>query len=116
MIASRIETAQMISFVDEEVRQLVIHACARIENELVLSAPFLGELVCGWMSALSPTGKAADYFLQPGSFPLLYLPCWAARSFTVEPYAAFLSDVVYSTINGYYYIRLLDNLMDNHAT
>ena len=68
------------------------------------------------MAHLSPTGKAPDYFLHPRSFPLLHLPWWAAKSFAVEPDYEFLADVLYSTVNGYYYIRLLDNVMDGHGT
>jgi hypothetical protein len=68
------------------------------------------------MARLSPTGKPAEYFLQPRAFPLLQLPWWAAKSFTAEPDRKFLADLIYSTVNGYYYIRLLDNLMDDHGT
>jgi hypothetical protein len=95
---------------------LVDDACARIQAELTRRAPFLGEQVCGWMAQLSPTGKAPEYFLQPRMFPLLRLPWWAAKSFAAEPDGEFLADVIYSTVNGYYYIRLLDNLMDGHGT
>ena len=68
------------------------------------------------MARLSPTGKAPDYFLRPRTFPLLHLPWWAAKSFSAQPDYPFLADVIYSTVNGYYYIRLLDNVMDGHGT
>ncbi len=101
---------------DDQLQKLVSDGCARIETELTRDAPFLGERVYGWMAHLSPTGNAPDYFLQPRMFPLLRLPLWAAKSFTAEPDGEFLADVIYSTINGYYYVRLLDNLMDGHGT
>ncbi|MGB6675796.1 MAG: hypothetical protein WBE44_03790 [Terriglobales bacterium] len=101
---------------DDQLQKLVGDACARIQTELNCRAPFLGEQLRGWMAQLSPTGKAPDYFLQPRMFPLLRLPLWAARSFTAEPDGEFMADVIYSTVNGYYYIRLLDNLMDGHGT
>jgi hypothetical protein len=101
---------------DDQLQKLVSDACARIQNELNCRAPFLGKQVRGWMAQLSPAGKAPDYFLQPRMFPLLRLPLWAAKSFTAEPDDQFLADVIYSTVNGYYYIRLLDNLMDGHGT
>lgn len=101
---------------DNEFRKLVDDACARIQVELSRRAPFLCEQVRDWMVKLSPTGEAPEYFLQPRSFPLLRLPWWAAKSFADEPDCEFLADVVYSTVNGYYYIRLLDNLMDGHGT
>jgi hypothetical protein len=101
---------------DDQLQKLVSDACARIQHELTCRAPFLGKQVRGWMAQLSTTGKAPDYFLQPRMFPLLRLPLWAAKSFTAEPDDQFLADVIYSTVNGYYYIRLLDNLMDGHGT
>jgi hypothetical protein len=101
---------------DDELRKLASDACARIEAELNRRAPFLGQRISNWMAHLSPTGKAPEYFLQSRSFPLLHLPWWAAKSFAAEPDLTFLADVIYSTINGYYFIRLLDNLMDDHGT
>ncbi|HXM59732.1 MAG TPA: hypothetical protein VN950_02680 [Terriglobales bacterium] len=101
---------------DDQLQKLVGGSCARIQTELTRRAPFLGEQVRGWMAHLSPTGVAPDYFLQPRMFPILRLPLWAAKSLTAEPDGDFLADVIYSTVNGYYYIRLLDNLMDGHGT
>ncbi len=111
-----ISTPQSEPLQDDQLRELVADACARIQAELSRRAPFLGERLGSWMANLSPTGRAPEYFLQPRSFPLLHLPWWAAKSFVDEPDREFLGDVVYSTVNGYYYIRLLDNLMDGHST
>jgi len=101
---------------DHQLEELVEASCSRILAELDCHAPFLGEKVSQWMAQLSPTGRAPDYFLQPRMFPFLRLPLWAMRSFTAEVDREFLADLVHSTINGYYYIRLLDNLMDGHET
>ena len=68
------------------------------------------------MKSLSPTGDAPDYFMQPRMFPMLLLPWWMAESGGRKLDRGFQSDVVYSTLNGYYYIRLLDNLMDGHGS
>lgn len=68
------------------------------------------------MKSLSPTGDAPDYFMQPRMFPMLLLPWWMAESGERKLDRGFQSDVVYSTLNGYYYIRLLDNLMDGHGS
>jgi hypothetical protein len=101
---------------DDQLQELVSDACARIQSELTRHAPFLAEQVRGWTAQLSATGLAPDYFLQPRMFPLLRLPLWAAKSLAAESDSEFLADVIYSTVNGYYYIRLLDNLMDDHGT
>jgi hypothetical protein len=107
---------EVLPSADDELRKLVDRACARIEDELNRRAPFLGQKVSEWMAHLSPSGKAPEYFFQPRAFPLVHLPWWAAKSFTAEPDLKFLGDVIYSIVNGYYYIRLLDNLMDDHGT
>lgn len=109
-------TDNSTSLPNNQFRKLVDDACARIQEELSRFAPFLSGQVRGWMASLSPTGEAPEYFLQPRSFPLLHLPWWAAKSFADEPDWDFLADVIYSTVNGYYYIRLLDNLIDGHGT
>ena len=101
---------------NKQLGKLVHHACTRLQAELTRHAPFLGEQVASWMAQLSPTGNAPEYFLQPRMFPLLQLPWWAANSLAAEPDLEFLADVIYSTVNGYYYIRLLDNLMAGHGT
>jgi hypothetical protein len=72
--------------------------------------------VTPWLEQLAGDGQPADYFKHPLAFPSLLLPWWLERTIQPEPDLAFQGDLVYSTINGYYYIRLIDNLMDGHAT
>ena len=80
------------------------------------SSQYVAERTCGWMDSLSPSGKAPDYFLQPSMFPMLLIPAWMSRSAADGWDQAFQSDLVYSSVNAYYSIRLLDNVMDGHAT
>jgi hypothetical protein len=49
-------------------------------------------------------------------FPTLLLPWWFARANGAQPDSGFHRDLVYSSINGYYFIRLVDNLMDGHSS
>lgn len=80
------------------------------------SSPNVAGLVRSWMNALSPSGEAPDYFLQPSMFPMLLIPAWMSRSVAGEWDQEFHSDLVYSSVNAYYSIRLLDNVMDGHDT
>jgi hypothetical protein len=107
---------QASSFYRPELRELIDHGHARIEFDLRRTAPFLCEKVSDWMMRLSPTGETRDYLTQPRMFPTLLLPWWMAKSFDLELDTAFQADVIYSSLNGYYYIRLLDNLMDGHSS
>jgi hypothetical protein len=68
------------------------------------------------MAHLAGSASPAAYFMHPTAFPSLLLPWWLEHSLHSIPNLAFQADVAYSTINGYYAIRLMDNLMDGHAT
>ena len=68
-----------------------------------------------WMDHLSPSGDAPDYFLQASMFPMLLLPAWMSRSLDAWD-EEFQSQLVYSSVNAYYSIRLLDNVMDGHGS
>lgn len=100
---------------DSALDELTRAAVARLEAELRAAAPFLAERASAWMRALAQSDQPADYFLNPIGFPLLRLPGWLAQTLEAAPDEAFLGDVAYSTINGYYFIRLLDNVMDEGA-
>ncbi|MEM7343717.1 MAG: hypothetical protein AAF485_05705 [Chloroflexota bacterium] len=90
-------------------------ALARFDDDLPQTTPFLTNQIETWMSALSRTHQPADYFKHPLAFPSLLLPWWVEETLQQTPDEAFQTDLVYSTINGYYYIRLLDNVMDDDA-
>jgi hypothetical protein len=47
---------------------------------------------------------------------MLQLPWWLATSARGEPDPAFQADLAYSTVNGYYFIRLVDGVMDGHRS
>jgi len=72
------------------------------------------EPVWRWLTSLSGTESPVDYFQHPLAFPILLLPWWLEET-NQPPDPAWQTDLIYSTINGYYYIRLLDNAMDNPA-
>jgi hypothetical protein len=80
------------------------------------AAPYLASQVTPWLTQLSGTAHPEDYFKHPDAFPALLLPRWLERAVADTPDHALQSDLVYSTLNGYYYIRLIDNLMDGNAT
>jgi hypothetical protein len=97
------------------VLEIVEYGISRLTRELDTSVPFLSARVTEWITSLSPTGRAAGYFDQPRAFPMLLLPTWLAQSLQTESDRDFHSDVVYSSINAYYFVRLIDNVMDSHG-
>ena len=101
---------------DTQLSNLITASLARLNLELTEAAPAMAAEVSQWMTQLSGTVQAADYFRHPLAFPSLLLPWWLEKTYHTEPDISLQSDLIYSTINGYYFIRLIDNLMDGNAT
>ena len=97
---------------DSQLRDIITTAVSRIDAEMAQEAPFMAQHASDWMRALSGSLQPAGYFLHPLAFPMLLLPWWAEKTCHPTPDLAFQSDLAYSTVNGYYYIRLIDNVMD----
>jgi hypothetical protein len=101
---------------DPELSSLIKTAISRTHTELKQATPFMASQVIPWQRQLSGTDQSEDYFTHPLAFPTILLPWWLEKTLHQPPDSAFQFDLVRSTINGYYYIRLIDNLMDGHAT
>lgn len=101
---------------DPPLSRLITGSVSRLTAEMEAAAPFMARQVSTWLQQLSGSVRPEDYFKHPLAFPSLLLPWWAEKTMSQQPDLALQSDLVYSTINGYYYIRLIDNLMDGNAT
>jgi hypothetical protein len=89
-------------------------AVQRLSANLIRNAPQISDAVTRWAANLSPTGVAEDYFRKSRAH-LLLLPWWAEKSIRGAPDLRFQSDLIYSSVNGYYFVRLIDNVMDGHG-
>jgi hypothetical protein len=96
--------------------RLISTAVTRLQRELAQAAPVMAEQVVLWTRQLSGSGQPEDYFKHPLAFPSLLLPWWLEDTLADTPDLGLQADLIFSTINGYYHIRLIDNLIDNHAT
>jgi hypothetical protein len=67
------------------------------------------------MTQLSGTSHPEDYYLKLRSAPLLILPWWLEQSLASVPDEDFQTDLIYATINKYYFVRLVDDVMDGHG-
>jgi hypothetical protein len=65
------------------------------------------------MSALAETGKAEDYFF--GARDVIVLLPWFLESSFRAPDRDFQLDLTYSSVNAYYFIRLVDNAADERG-
>jgi hypothetical protein len=67
------------------------------------------------MRSLAGEGPPERYFLHLRAFPAVLLPWLLEARIRHTPSRAFQRDVVYSTVSGYYFVRLVDDLMDGEA-
>lgn len=101
---------------DPQQSRLISAAISRLQHELAQAAPVLAQHALHWMQQLAGGTEPANYFTHPQAFPSLLLPWWLEKSLGAGHDLPFQADLVYSTINGYYAIRLADNLMDGNST
>ncbi len=104
----------MTAFHDPRLRRLIEQTAERLPRDLARRAPAMAAEVEAWTRALPSHGGPADYFLHPLAFPMLLLPWWLERS-RGEIDVELQADLVTSTVSGYYYIRMIDDLMDGDA-
>lgn len=94
------------------MRRGVDRVMTRLEVDMPRTAGDLQE----WARTLAGSDEPADYFLHPVAFPLMLLPWWAERQLNGEAQPEFQLDLIESNACLYYYVRLVDNVMDGHAT
>jgi hypothetical protein len=92
-------------------RLLAEQSIERLAKTLSVETPELAVATAAWMRSLSAS-EPADYFTHPEAFPMLLLPWWMEESITGAPDPAFQAEIAYSSVSGYYFVRLLDDLMD----
>ena len=98
---------------------LLDRALARLDDDITVAMPANAPQIIAWTEQLAVASSRRHYFQHPVAFPSLLLPWWVFHRIFAPGQAAdldMLATLVYSTINGYYYIRLIDNIMDTHAT
>jgi hypothetical protein len=98
-----------------QLRQITRSALSRLGSRLKRQAPTLGASADRWMRSLAADGPPERYFLHPRAFPVVLLPWLAEAALRGAPARSFQRDVVYSTITGYYFVRIVDDLMDGEA-
>ena len=101
---------------NEMIDQLADRAVERILSEMRPSAPYMAQQAADWFTRLAGGSRPAAYFLHPLAFPMLHLPWWMEQTVDPSPDVEFQADLVYSSVNGYYFIRMIDNVMDGHST
>src|SRR5215475_10268915 len=97
---------------DEALIRIVAEALQKIQAGVERQTPHLARQILAWIQSLCPDRPVESYWTDPEAFPLLFTPWWLEQTLCSTPDSLFQLDLVYSSINMYYYIRLIDNLMD----
>ncbi len=102
----------MDEFYDAELNDVVMRAFSRLRQRLQMAGASLSARTVEWMHALSGGDRPETYYVHPFAFPMLLIPWWLERVIRGDADRDFQTDVAYSTLNGYYFVRMIDDLMD----
>jgi hypothetical protein len=96
---------------DETLIEVAAEADHQLRANLTQQAPGLATAVDGWLEELFGSASLAEVFTRPDAYPTILMPWWLDGS--IGDHERRLHRALsYSTMNGYLYIRLVDNLMD----
>ena len=93
---------------------LVQSAVFRTLSDLDEQAPSLAKEVVEWLGSHCDVTRPHEYFTHPESLPFLALPFWLETSFRGVVDLEFQYDLIYASVNGYYFVRMLDDATDRH--
>ena len=97
--------------------RLIDLASQRLLGDIQSHFPSIHSLALEWFKQLSASEHPEEYYKVLEAQPILLLPWWADEPFNGgEPDLEFHADLVYSTISIYYFIRILDNILDREQT
>ena len=100
---------------DETILSAATSAAERILADLGRRLPASSAEIAAWLEQVHHAPPAAS-FLTPHAFPLLLLPWFLEKAIQPsDPDLKFREDVVFTTMNLYYYLRFIDNIIDNDA-
>ncbi len=91
---------------------VVADAVDRLFAEMIARMPQAGPDLVGWCRELSGGAGPSRYFLHPRAFPTVHLGDWAIEA-TGGAEPALRNDIVSSTVAGYYFVRMIDDVTDD---
>ncbi|HUO46678.1 MAG TPA: class 1 isoprenoid biosynthesis enzyme [Acidimicrobiia bacterium] len=96
------------------LQRLAGESVVELFTDLAAVAPYTTERIQTWLKSLFGQVALEDVFMREDAYPLLLLPWWLEASVR-EPDSSLQRGLSTSSISGYLYIRLIDNLMDGDA-
>lgn len=91
---------------------VVADAVDRLFTEAIALMPQVGPDLVAWCRALAGGRSPSEYFLHPKAFPTVHLGNWAIEAIGGAA-PALRDDIVRSTVAGYFFIRMIDDVTDD---
>jgi hypothetical protein len=95
-----------------EHEALINIAVVRFQADLAAKLPFTGNTIWQWVISQHPP----EIWTHPRGFPFFLIPWWAEGEINGAVDTAFQTDLIYASIVAYCQIRMIDNVMDGHAS
>ncbi len=99
---------------DEALIELTAEADHQLRANLTAQVPVVAGAVDSWLQDMFGEASLAEVFTRIDAFPTLLLPWWLDGAIGDQDRRLHRA-LAYSTMSGYLYIRLIDNLMDRDA-
>ncbi len=101
---------------DQQIIHIIEAATDRLLSEVETYFPSIQDMTQQWVKKLSASEHPAEYYKALEANPILLLPWWAGKKLNPCPDQDFHADLAYSTISIYYFVRIIDNIVDREQT
>lgn len=95
-------------------RRRIDEALARLRVELRRALPAVAPRAGEWLDGAPDGAGVAERIRHPRFLPVFELPRWVERSLRGRIDARLQRDLLWSTLNGYLFVRLVDDAVDRH--
>lgn len=102
--------------VDERLAGTVRDAAHRARDRVSEGMPGVGGDITRWIAALTSGAPPERYFLHPEAFPIFFFPWELEKSLRGRVDQAHQAAISYAGINLYYFVRMIDDVMDGDET
>ena len=97
---------------DMQLRRILQRAADRFYANLNTALPRTAPLIAARLKRVPAGPRTVEVCLATQSFPAFSMPWWITPAEARGTDLQFLEDLCYSTLNGYYFVRLIDNVQD----
>jgi len=97
---------------DGQLRRILQRAADRFYANLDAALPRTAPLIKARLKRVPAGPRTVEVCLATQSFPAFSMHWWITPAEARGTDGQFLEDLCYSTLNGYYFVRLIDNVQD----